>query len=86
MQKQSPENTDTDADIDTEYHDSGESRDRSETGEACGVTGIQHVGNHPTNTACHETGVQGMTTREHQGSTVQNTCKERRGKRENDTD
>lgn len=61
------------------YHDSGEGRDGSETGEACGVTGIQQVGNHPANTACHEAGVQSVTSRKHQGSAVQNTCMERRG-------
>lgn len=55
------------------YHDSGESRDRSKTGEACGVAGIQHVGNYPTDTSSHKTGVQGMTSREHERSTVQQT-------------
>lgn len=59
------------------YHDSGQSRDRSETGDACGVTGIQHIGNHPTNTGCHKSGVQSMTTRERQGRAVQNTWMER---------
>lgn len=61
------------------YHDGGERRDRSETGEARGVTGIQHVGNHRTNTGCHETGVQSVTSRKHQGGAAQNTCMEGRG-------
>lgn len=63
------------------YHDSGESRDRAKTGEACGVTGVQHEGNHPTNAGCHKSGVQSVTTREHQGSAVQDTCMERRGRK-----
>lgn len=60
--------------INTAYHDSRESRHWSETGDACGVTWIQHVGNHPTDTCCHKSGIQGVTTGEHQRSAVQHTC------------
>lgn len=59
------------------YHDSGESGDGSETGDACGVAGVQHVRNHPTNAGCHETGVQSVPSRKNQGSAVQDTCEKR---------
>jgi len=62
----------------TAYHDSREGRHWSETGDACGVAWIQHVGNHPTDGTGHESGIESMTSGKHQGSTVQNTCKETR--------
>lgn len=63
----------------TPYHDSGESRYRSETSEACGVTRIQHVREHPANTTCQKAGVQGVASGEHQGGAIEDTCMLRRG-------
>ncbi len=69
----------------TAYHDCRESRDWAQAGQASGIAGIQHVGDHAAHTGCHEGGVQGMTTGKHKGRGVQQTCTRRKSSEKSNT-